>query len=99
MLSIENLAWKSSNRPGFTIQDLPFSERGPNGGRVMWFPPYDLKFDDYMECANYCSKILSSFKNSVKYIGIFKNDNLISVLIRPGFHPYNYEDFKKFDKL
>lgn len=58
----------------------------------------DLKFDDYMECANYCSKILSSFKNSVKYIGIFKNDNLISVLIRPGFHPYNYEDFKKFDK-
>jgi hypothetical protein len=46
MLSIENLAWKTSNLPGFTIQDLPFSERGPNGGRVMWFPPYDLKVSE-----------------------------------------------------
>jgi outer membrane protein OmpA-like peptidoglycan-associated protein len=43
MFSIENLAWKSSNRPGFTYNDLPYCERGPNGGRVMWFPPYDLK--------------------------------------------------------
>jgi len=46
MLSIENLAWKSSTLPGFTVQDLPYSERGPNGGRVMWFPPYDLKFSE-----------------------------------------------------
>ena len=43
MFSIENLAWKSSNRPGFTYNDLPYCERGPNGGRIMWFPPYDLK--------------------------------------------------------
>jgi hypothetical protein len=46
MLSIENLAWKTSNRKGFTYSDLPFSERGPNGGRVMWFPPYDIKFNE-----------------------------------------------------
>ena len=46
MLSIENLAWKSSTLPGFTVNDLPYSERGPNGGRVMWFPPYDLKFSE-----------------------------------------------------
>ncbi len=43
MFSIENLAWKTSTRPGFTVLDLPVCERGPNGGRVMWFPPYDLK--------------------------------------------------------
>jgi len=43
MFSIENLAWKTSNIPGFTYSDLPYCERGPNGGRVMWFPPYDLK--------------------------------------------------------
>jgi hypothetical protein len=43
MFSIENLAWKTSNKPGFTVQDLPVCERGNNGGRVMWFPPYDLK--------------------------------------------------------
>jgi hypothetical protein len=46
MLSIENLAWRTSSRPGFTYDDLPLCERGPNGGRIMWFPPYDLKFND-----------------------------------------------------
>ena len=46
MFSIENLAWKTSNRPGFTVLDLPYCERGPNGGRVMWFPPYDLKVSE-----------------------------------------------------
>ena len=46
MLSIENLAWASSTLPGFTVNDLPYSERGPNGGRVMWFPPYDLKVSE-----------------------------------------------------
>ncbi len=46
MFSIENLAWKTSNREGFTVQDLPYCERGPNGGRVMWFPPYDLKISE-----------------------------------------------------
>lgn len=43
MFSFENLAWKTSNTPGFMVSDLPYCERGPNGGRVMWFPPYDLK--------------------------------------------------------
>lgn len=46
MFSIENLAWKTSNSPGFTVLDLPVCERGPNGGRVMWFPPYDLKISE-----------------------------------------------------
>jgi hypothetical protein len=46
MLSIENLAWKTSTLAGFTVQDLPVCERGPNGGRVMWFPPYDLKVSE-----------------------------------------------------
>ena len=46
MFSIENLAWKTSTRRGFTVLDLPYCERGPNGGRVMWFPPYDLKVSE-----------------------------------------------------
>lgn len=46
MFSIENLAWKTSTVPGFTWKDLPYCERGPNGGRVMWFPPYDLKVNE-----------------------------------------------------
>lgn len=46
MFSFENLAWKTSNIPGFTYNDLPYCERGSNGGRVMWFPPYDLKISE-----------------------------------------------------
>ena len=46
MFSIENLAWKTSNRKGFQVNDLPVCERGNNGGRVMWFPPYDLKVSE-----------------------------------------------------
>jgi hypothetical protein len=46
MFSLENLAWRTSSTPGYTVSDLPVCERGPNGGRVMWFPPYDLKFSE-----------------------------------------------------
>ena len=42
MFSIENLAWKDA--PQYI--KLPPCERGPNGGRIMWFPPYDIDFSD-----------------------------------------------------
>ncbi len=46
MFSIENLAWADN------LADLPAFEIGGgdplsgNKGRLMWFPPYDLKFDE-----------------------------------------------------
>lgn len=46
MFSLENLAWRTSNTPGYTVNDLAVCERGPNGGRVMWFPPYGLTFNE-----------------------------------------------------
>jgi len=46
MFSIENLAWRTSSEKGFTYDDLPTCEKGPNGGRIMWFPPYDLQVDE-----------------------------------------------------
>lgn len=42
MFSIENLAWRDTQQ----YNDLPSFEKGFNGGRVMWFPPYDIKFTD-----------------------------------------------------
>ena len=42
MFSIENLAWRGTSE----LLSLPKSERGPNGGRIMWFPPYDLTVGD-----------------------------------------------------
>jgi hypothetical protein len=46
MFSIENLAWRTGYRAGYRVDDLPACEKGPNGGRVMWFPPYDLSFTE-----------------------------------------------------
>jgi len=46
MFSLENLAWRTSHTPGVNVNDLPICERGPNGGRVMWFPPYALTFSE-----------------------------------------------------
>jgi len=46
MFSLENLAWTDN------LADLPLCEIGPgdllsgNKGRIMWFPPYALSFDE-----------------------------------------------------
>lgn len=44
MFSIENLAWKDfidgNKMKGYIDQ------KGPNGGRIMWFPPYDFDFQE-----------------------------------------------------
>ena len=49
MFSLENLAWRTSSTPGFSTSDLPVCERGPNDGRVMWFPPYGLTFSESVQ--------------------------------------------------
>ena len=61
MFSIENLAWKDvlfdtavRHKMGATGQaedktwgpTLTKEQQGPNGGRIMWFPPYNLKFTE-----------------------------------------------------
>ena len=42
MFSIENLAWKDVKLE----DELDKDQIGPNGGRIMWFPPYDLSFQE-----------------------------------------------------
>ena len=51
MFSLENLAWATSNAPGYSVSDLAVCERGPNGGRVMWFPPYNLVFNESVQAS------------------------------------------------
>ena len=48
MFSIENLAWKDFPWADAESgkKDMPFCEKGPYGGRIMWFPPYDIKFSE-----------------------------------------------------
>ena len=48
MFSIENLAWKGAYRRDTVFDEFGLSEdqMGPFGGRIMWFPPYNLSFDE-----------------------------------------------------
>lgn len=52
MFSIENLAWKGmfpntdKGRKTFDENGLSPDQKGPLGGRIMWFPPYDIKFSE-----------------------------------------------------
>ena len=42
MFSLENLAWKDATERS----SLSKEQIGPNGGRIMWFPPYGLTFTE-----------------------------------------------------
>ena len=48
MFSIENLAWrdKRAKKNEFEEYGLSPEQRGPLGGRIMWFPPYNLNFSE-----------------------------------------------------
>lgn len=52
MFSIENLAWKDmwsalkDDKETFQNGGLSSEQKGPFGGRIMWFPPYALKFNE-----------------------------------------------------
>lgn len=43
MFSIENLAWKDVLK---TEDNISSEQIGPLGGRIMWFPPYNIKFTE-----------------------------------------------------
>lgn len=45
MFSIENLAWKDVPKP-VNNKNISKEQTGPFGGRIMWFPPYDLQFSE-----------------------------------------------------
>ena len=45
MFSIENLAWKDYDPYSFE-RALSWEQRGPLGGRIMWFPPYGIEITE-----------------------------------------------------
>lgn len=45
MFSIENLAWRDYDPYSFE-RALSWEQRGPLGGRIMWFPPYGIQFNE-----------------------------------------------------
>jgi hypothetical protein len=107
MLSIENLAWKTSTLPGYTVSDLPYSERGPNGGRVMWFPPYDLKVSE-QNTANWDRNVflgrpepIYTFQNTersgtLSFKVIVDHPSILNLLVREHFKLMNEEQVDQY---
>lgn len=65
MFSIENLAVQveGGDNEAFLVSngfrtDLPLCEKGSNGGRVMWFPPYDIQLSENVAIDNNTTKFI-----------------------------------------
>ena len=92
MFSLENLAWRTSNKKGYTYEDLPACEKGPNGGRIMWFPPYDLSFNENISTSWQDNNFLgrtepiytytnSSRKGNISFKIIVDHPSILNVLV------------------
>lgn len=103
MFSIENLAWGSSTLSGFTYNDLPYCERGPNGGRVMWFPPYDLKVSEQNSAKWESNSFLGrpepiyTYQNTersgqISFKVIVDHPSILNLLVREHFQGMSDED-------
>ncbi len=107
MFSIENLAWKTSTLSGFTVSDLPYCERGNNGGRVMWFPPYDLKVSE-QSSANWDKNSflgrpepIYTYQNTersgqVSFKIVVDHPSVLNLLVRDHFKNMNEEQVDEY---
>jgi len=107
MFSIENLAWKSSNLQGFTVNDLPYCERGNNGGRVMWFPPYDLKVSEQnsakWESNNFLGRPepIYTYQNTersgqISFKVVVDHPSILNLLVREHFKGMSDEESENY---
>lgn len=88
MFSIENLAWKDSDE---FVTSLNPSQRGPNGGRIMWFPPYNLKFSEQISPEWEPHSFIGRGEHIYSYKNTTRGGNLsFSILID---HPSNIDVF------
>lgn len=68
MFSIENLAWKGENDDTINI--------GPLGGRIMWFPPYDISFNENVNVNWNSTQFIGRGENIYTYTNTERTGNL-----------------------
>ena len=90
MFSLENLAWKDFRDGEFGLSP---SQRGPMGGRIMWFPPYDLKFNEQVKVNWNENSFIGRGENVYTYMNTMRTGNLSFKMIVD--HPSIVDYFKK----
>lgn len=87
--SIENLAWKESD---FNLFNIPDCERGLNGGRLMWFPPYGIDYQESDTADISETKFISRIEPVYSYAGTTRKGTLSFVLLVD--HPSILKQYK-----
>lgn len=94
MFSIENLAWKDV--PKFSRKKYISKEQtGPNGGRIMWFPPYDLSFSENVNVEWQQNTFIGRGEKVYTYTNTDRSGTLSFTLLID--HPSIVNSFAKLD--
>lgn len=78
MFSIENLAWKDVYKSKNNISN---EQVGPQGGRIMWFPPYNIKFNEYTNVEWNEHNFIGRGEKIYTYVNTDRNANLSFTLL------------------
>ena len=92
MFSIENLAWKDVAKRN---ENLTKEQIGPNGGRIMWFPPYDLDFQESINVDWNQSRFLGRGEGVYTYSNTERNGTLTFALFID--HPSVIDNIPKYN--
>ncbi len=76
MLSIENLAFSRED-----LLDMPDNERGPNEGRLMWFPPYALQHSISYQAMWDATSLLGRIEPMYTYNGVTRSISISFMLL------------------
>ena len=80
MFSIENLAWRGYNPYEFE-KALSWEQRGPLGGRIMWFPPYGLSFTETSNARWSNNTFIGRGEDVYTYINTQRSGNLSFLMV------------------
>jgi hypothetical protein len=83
MFSIENLAWRDDKNKmdEFDAYGLSAEQKGPLGGRIMWFPPYDLSFNEDVRVKWNSNEFIGRGENIYTYTNTERTGNLSFTLL------------------
>ena len=80
MFSIENLAWKGYDPYSFE-QALSWEQRGPFGGRIMWFPPYGLSFNETTQTNWSSNTFIGRGEDVYTYVNTVRSGTLSFIML------------------
>lgn len=83
MFSLENLAWRDNktDRSVYSEDGLSPEQKGPFGGRIMWFPPYDINFSEDVRVDWNGNKFIGRGEQIYTYTNTERSGNLSFTLL------------------